>query len=238
MARISTYALDAKPNLADKVLGTNKSPGEANQTKNYSLNDMVKMFNKENAIAIAGQAIFEFQSDKLLDGRDSGCISFRAGEGEDTPFQNIGELFISIKNSGNKRIIELLQTMVKSRIILCQTDDINNFGAYYLDNLLQDSIETDFYVATLAPDPDMVNGVIKKNKYYAIAEYFKQDAFEVWDQSSASNVWAITHTLDKKPSITVVDSGDNKVYGKIDYIDNNNLTITFNAAFSGKAYLN
>ena len=77
-----------------------------------------------------------------------------------------------------------------------------------------------------------------ENKYYAIAEYFKQDAFEVWDQSAASNTWTITHTLDKKPSVTVVDSADNKVYGKVDYIDNNTLTITFNAVFSGKAYLN
>ena len=238
MARISTYTLDAKPDLADKVLGTNTSPGASLQTKNYSLRNMIDMFNEENAVAVAGQSIFKFQSDKLLDGRESGTISFRAGEGDGTPFLNIGELFISVKNSGNKRIIELLQTMVKSRIILCQTDDINNFGAYYLDRLEQDTLETDFYVATLAPDPDMVNGAITENKYYAIAEYFKQDAFEVWDQSAASNTWTITHTLDKKPSVTVVDSADNKVYGKVDYIDNNTLTITFNAVFSGKAYLN
>ena len=104
--------------------------------------------------------------------------------------------------------------------------------------LEQDPVETNFYVATLAPDVDMVNGAIDEGKHYIIAEYFKQDAFEIWDQSAASNIWTITHTLDKKPSITVVDSGDNKVYGKIDYIDNNTLTITFNAAFSGKAYLN
>ena len=84
----------------------------------------------------------------------------------------------------------------------------------------------------------MVKGAIDEGKHYIIAEYFKQDAFEIWDQSAASSAWTITHTLDKKPSITVVDSGDNKVYGEVDYIDNNTLTITFNAAFSGKAYLN
>ena len=241
MARISTYALDAKPELGDKVLGTDTAPGTGVRTKNYSLGEMISMFNEKNAVAVAGQCIFRFQSDDLTNpniSRESGTISFKDGEGEDTLFVNIGELYISIKNSGDKRILELLQTMVKSRLILCQSDNVNKFGVYYLDKLEQDPVETNFYVATLAPDVDMVNGAIGEGKHYIIAEYFKQDAFEIWDQSAASNIWTITHTLDKKPSITVVDSGDNKVYGKIDYIDNNTLTITFNAAFSGKAYLN
>ena len=51
--------------------------------------------------------------------------------------------------------------------------------------------------------------------------------------------WEIKHDLDKKPSVTVsAPFSDEEVVGKVTYIDNNNLTITFNAAFSGKAYLN
>ena len=45
--------------------------------------------------------------------------------------------------------------------------------------------------------------------------------------------------MDKFPSVTVVTSaGDIAAGGEIDYIDSNNLTIGFAAAFSGKAYLN
>ena len=58
------------------------------------------------------------------------------------------------------------------------------------------------------------------------------------DQGTPALVWTINHNLDKKPSASAVDSAGTVVFGQIDYIDENNLTITFNAAFSGYAYLN
>lgn len=54
----------------------------------------------------------------------------------------------------------------------------------------------------------------------------------------ASNVWEIEHNLDRYPSVSVVDSGNNIVMGRVQYIDKNRLTIEFNGAFTGKAYLN
>lgn len=57
-------------------------------------------------------------------------------------------------------------------------------------------------------------------------------------QGSASSTWTINHGLAKFPSVTVVDSGNNVVVGSTSMVDNNNLTITFTASFSGKAYLN
>lgn len=60
----------------------------------------------------------------------------------------------------------------------------------------------------------------------------------IFTQSIPADTWVITHSLGKKPSVTVVDSGDNIVVGDVTYIDENALTITFVGAFSGKAYLN
>lgn len=60
----------------------------------------------------------------------------------------------------------------------------------------------------------------------------------VFTQASAEAVWEIQHNLGKYPSVTTVDSADTVVVGSVEYIDLNNLTITFSAAFSGKAYLN
>lgn len=57
-------------------------------------------------------------------------------------------------------------------------------------------------------------------------------------QASASSTWNVAHNLGKFPSITVVDSGNSVVVGAISYTDSNNLTITFNSSFSGKAYIN
>ena len=62
-------------------------------------------------------------------------------------------------------------------------------------------------------------------------------------QSSTSDTWVINHDLHRFPSVTVVDTSDNIVQGKVVYNSDKQLTITFfNAgsalAFQGKAYLN
>lgn len=57
-------------------------------------------------------------------------------------------------------------------------------------------------------------------------------------QNLPSDYWTISHGLNKNASVTVVDSAGTKVMGKIDYITQNILTLTFNYPFSGKAYLN
>lgn len=64
------------------------------------------------------------------------------------------------------------------------------------------------------------------------------DETYVFDQSVASNSWAITHNLDKYPSVTIVDTNDEIVYGGVDYTDANSLTINFKTNIAGKAYLN
>lgn len=57
-------------------------------------------------------------------------------------------------------------------------------------------------------------------------------------QIQALSTWSITHNLQKFPSVTVVDSAGSKVTGEVDYIDINNLTVSFTAEFGGIAYLN
>ncbi len=60
----------------------------------------------------------------------------------------------------------------------------------------------------------------------------------VHDQGIPSLIWTINHGLNKYPSVSAVDTAGSVVFGQVDYIDTNNLTITFNASFSGEAYLN
>lgn len=60
----------------------------------------------------------------------------------------------------------------------------------------------------------------------------------IYEQGVAASTWEINHNMGKFPSVTVVDSAGSVVIGAIDYIDINNLKITFNSSFGGKAYLN
>lgn len=61
----------------------------------------------------------------------------------------------------------------------------------------------------------------------------------VHEQGIASKVWVINHNLNKRPSITVVDTADEEqIPEKKEYNNNNTVTLYFLAEFKGKAILN
>ncbi len=60
----------------------------------------------------------------------------------------------------------------------------------------------------------------------------------VHTQGVPSDIWSVSHNLGKKPAVVVVDSTEEVVYGEIEYIDDNTVTLTFSGGFSGKAYFN
>ena len=65
-----------------------------------------------------------------------------------------------------------------------------------------------------------------------------QDKNYTHTQSSSSTSWVVTHNLNKYPSVEVVDSAGTVVIGVVDYNSVNQVTLTFKAGFSGKAYFN
>ena len=65
-----------------------------------------------------------------------------------------------------------------------------------------------------------------------------KDKYYEHRQNAVSKIWKINHNLNKKPSVTVVDSAGSEVIGEVIYIDDNNLELHFSAQFSGIAYLN
>ena len=56
------------------------------------------------------------------------------------------------------------------------------------------------------------------------------------NQSSASTVWNVVHNLGYNPSVTVQLSNGTMVFAQTNYIDVNNLTLTFSYSTSGFAY--
>lgn len=57
-------------------------------------------------------------------------------------------------------------------------------------------------------------------------------------QSVPATVWTVSHNLGRFPSVSVVDSAGTLVFGEVKYLTSNSLTVTFSAAFGGKAYIN
>ncbi len=65
----------------------------------------------------------------------------------------------------------------------------------------------------------------------------RDDAGFVFTQAVPATVWNIAHNLNKKPSIKIVDSGDEVIEGGETYVDENNIILNFSALVTGKAYL-
>ena len=71
-------------------------------------------------------------------------------------------------------------------------------------------------------------------------EYVGVDTTQVsytHNQGATSNTWSIAHNLNFYPTVQIFDSASNLVEGAVSHTDANNLTLTFSAAISGKAYL-
>jgi len=67
------------------------------------------------------------------------------------------------------------------------------------------------------------------------------DAHFRFVQSVAASTWTVQHNLNKRPSVTIVDSAGNLVIGDVQYdaIDPlNKLTVTFSTNFSGEVECN
>ena len=236
MARISSYPTDQNIVGSDKVIGTDNA-GQI--TKNYTLNGISSWMNAEGTIGIAGQNNFFFQTVNGEEGRLPGSISFEGYGGANTAFSAISTLRFSQESVADTIIINYLLTLAGRTVLLARLDNLNNFGVYKLVSLTQSVSEPNFYdaVFTLL----VANGNLTADKYYGFAVYpelVAADKNYVFIQSTPSATWNITHNLGKFPSVSVVDSANTVVYGDIDYINENSLTITFSAAFGGKAYMN
>lgn len=71
-------------------------------------------------------------------------------------------------------------------------------------------------------------------------EYIEAQTREnyVHDQQVASSTWVVVHNLNKYAAINIVDTANDIIMGEVKYNSLNQLTITFTADISGKAYLN
>ncbi len=237
MARISTYAIDTNVTAQDKWIGTDSN---GSVTKNFTPQGVADWVNSANAVGIAGQMNFKFQTD-LTDGRSIGTVSFDGGGGNNTAFSAITTFKLSKYNSGEALILNFLNVLENEYVLFCQTDDINKFGVYKITGITQDSSENNFYDITLTHVAS--NGNLATGKYYSLISWpynagETNDKHYTHNQGTASATWNVTHNLGKFPSVTVVLSTGQKGFGDVTYANDNNLTITFAGAESGKAYTN
>ena len=234
MARINTYKTDLDVRDLDKWIGTDSSTGK---TRNFTSQGIADNFNKTGKIAIGSQVPFLFFSGGIVS-RPNGTITFPNGGGNLTDFSTVTELVLSKNTSANIYVGDYLEYLNEGVIFINSVSDPNVFAKYAVTSSVQNALEPNFY--NLVVSFMGGNGYFESETYYTLSESSEKERdknFE-YNQLSPSASWSITHDLLKFPSVTVLDSSGNTVFGDILYNDNRTLTLTFSAAFTGTAYLN
>jgi len=228
MARISTYQRDTVVTKNDKVIGTDSS---GSITKNFKLEDIAGFLRNTNAVGIATQFNFKFVDSS----RDVQTISFDPIAPGDT-FDNVTSFVLSKFDANNNNISEYLKTYASKQIVIVRLDDYSNFGLFDVASIADHASLPDYLTVTVTNRTNQ--GSFIADKYYGLAIFAEGDKHYTHNQSVASATWLVAHNLNKFPSVSVVLSTGQKGYGDVTYVDANNLTVSFAAAESGKAYIN
>lgn len=88
--------------------------------------------------------------------------------------------------------------------------------------------------ATVLQTPRTINGVA----FDGSANISVPGSGFRYEQLVASASWAISHGMNKYPSVSIIDSSGASIVGDVSWVDLNNVTINFSGAIAGEAYLN
>jgi hypothetical protein len=228
MARISSYPYDIVVQDSDAWIG---SDSVNRQTKQYTAEAVARYLNIKGKISIAAQMVFKFVVTPIPgSGEFSGPVDGAA-------INTVTTLEISGIDASSQNTVQFMEYLVNNDIIISQQNEISVFGHFKMD-----SYTLNGGVYTLALTYIGGNGTLIDGNYYDLAVFTlssrSSDLTFIFNQAVPATVWNITHNLGKFPSVSVVNSNNLLINGEITYIDDNNLTCNFSAAFAGKAYLN
>ena len=227
MARISSYPYDITIQDTDAWVG---SDSVNRSTKQYTAKAVAEYLNIKGKISISAQMVFKYVAVNPKAGDFSGLADGSAMTG-------ITTMQLSTADVSGQDVIAFMTYLVGNNILISEQNNISTFGHFLIDSYTVST--AGFYTLNLTNIGG--NGNLTDLLYYdfAVFQLSSQGAPTfVFTQTVAATVWNVNHNLGKFPSITVIDTANTVVTGEYTYTDNSSVTLTFSAAFAGKAYLN
>jgi len=228
MARISSYPRDREVQDQDAWIGTESSN---RVTRNFTAQAVADYLNIKGKISISGQMVFKFSDVPTLEGEFTGPVDGSA-------LTAITTMQISGIDSSGQNTVAFMQYLVNNDVLISEQNNIDEFGHFKITGYT--ALGNNLYTLDLTNIGG--NGNLDLNKYYDFATFTISsgvgDKNFVFNQAVASATWTVQHNLNKFPSCTMVLGTGQQGYGDVTFIDENNLTITFAGAESGKAYIN
>ncbi len=231
MSQISSYPYDVVVQDQDAWIGTDANN---RQTKQYTASAVATYLNIKGKISIGAQLPYKFTSVVA-----SGVGTMSLLSGGVSSFDNLTSLKIHKEDLGTGDTIKFFEYLIGSDIMIAQMNAPSIFGHYKISTYVVDSNNPNLYNLTLNHIGS--NGSLVNDYYYDIFNFTLASASDktfVHDQTIPSAIWTITHNLGKFPSVSVVDTQKEVYWGNVEYINSNQLKVTFSAAFAGQAFLN
>ena len=236
MARISSYPYDITIQDTDAWVG---SDSVSRSTKQYTAQAVANYLNISGKISISAQMTFKYWTDNPKNTPEPGTGSFY-GPIKDSPIASITTMQLSKNDVSGQNVVAFMDYIVGSHILISEQNEISIFGHFLIDSYTINNPDDDFYTLNLTSVAG--NGNLTELLYYDFAIFtpsaLVNDKNFVFSQNVASATWNVQHNLDKFPSCTMVLSTGQQGFGDVTFIDENNLTITFASAETGKAYIN
>ena len=234
MARISTYPYSTVVTDNDAWIGTNASN---RTTKQFTASAVAAYLNLNSKVSVGGQMIFTW-SDTQNGG--TGTVSKTGGGGSGAGFNTLTELRFSIKEKSGQRVVEFLNYLIGTDILIGQGDQISQFGHYKLDTYAVDPATSSYYIATIT----YIGGngtVAQQGTQYTVIDFKITGGGDVnlKQNFNASNQWVINNTTGKaEPSVTLIDNAGDEIYGAVEYTNATTITVDFNSNIAGSSILN
>ena len=242
MPKISSYPKDIDILDADAWIGTDSSN---RSTKQFTAQAVADYLNINGKVLIGGQMVYKFVTTSPLTTGTMGGVS------EATEFADITSLNVYPTDLAGQTVTEFMDYLVGTSILINQQNEIDTFGHYTLGSFTADPGGGDFYTAALTFKGS--NGYISAlapDNIYSIISFVPRggDSTETFTQATPASQWSVTHTINKKPAVSVVlgeqviggdPTTDNiEVYPQITYTSDSVVTIDFAENQCGYAYLN
>ena len=241
MAKIATYEIDTNVVAADKWIGSDSQ--NSWQTKNFTAGDVAEFINKK---AIQSQLLrYTYQNEG--DRRDA-TVSFDPYGADQVLFSSISSFTLSNFDaySLNSNPPVDISTLYKSpftgsEVLMTQCNDMSQWAIFMWDSQEANLGDNNFSNIFLTYKAGKGSIDVGQDYFISLLTYQVGETVDknfVYTQNVASNTWVVTHNLNKFPSVSVVDSANTLVNGQVEYNSINEVTISFRAAFTGKAFFN
>ena len=234
MALISSYPDYLPVNDLDRWIGTNSTNGS---TRNFTAQQIADYLNIRAKIMIGGQMSYQYDRDTTVGTIGKMFLVNGVAGVNAVPFANVTSFVISTTDLSDEIVTQFFQYLIGSNILIGEGDALSNFGHYKLVSLTQIGV-TAFYTAAVTYLGG--NGTLTDDKIYTMIQFdtaSSADKTEIVTFNNTAQV-DVTHTMNKFPSVTVVTTANDIIYGEVQYFTTSTLTLTFTTAQSGKIYLN